>query len=155
MTDINTLIDKDALEQLKNIDPKLALAELTSKLSAVTTSSKSSDNDEEEDSSDDDNDVPSHNTLKSNAQKEADEKRKKLREKIKNMSNARKGREFALKKDINMIKETAMMNNMGQNGQNVDVASIMMQMIGGMAQNSKQKKKMKKSIDKMMDKMES
>ena len=147
MTDLNTLIDKDALEQLKNIDPKLALAELTSKLSSVT---HKQDNDEE-DSDDDNDEIPSHEKMQKDAQKEAEENRKKLRAKINNMKNARKGREYALKKDINMIKETSMLNNVGKD---MDISSIMMQMVGGMGQSSKQRKKMKKMVDKMVDKME-
>jgi len=151
MTELNQLLDKDLIEKFKDVDPNAALAELTSKLAKVSTKNSSS----EDNDSDDDNDANDDTNETSSApqpQMVGDANRKKLREKLKSMRDARRGRDFALQKDINMIKENSMYQNMGNN---MDVSKVMMQMIGNMGHSSKQKKMMKKRVDKMLEKMES
>lgn len=152
MTELNQLLDKDVIEKLKDVDPNAALAELTSKLAKVSTKNNSNEENDSDDDNDDTNDDTNEASSGPQPQIVGDANRKKLREKLKSMRDARRGRDFALQKDINMIKENSMYQNMGNN---MDVSKVMMQMIGNMGHSSKQKKMMKKRVDKMLEKMES
>jgi hypothetical protein len=151
---LESLVDKDDLSSLKNVDPAKILEELTSKLknTSIDNSVKTEKAPFVEDVSDDeDSDEDDKNLLKlkEDAQKRRQELVKKLRQKTKTMSNNRKGKEHVLKNDISSIKENPMYKDMGTS----DISKLMEQMIGNTAQTSKQKKMMKNKIEKMMEKM--
>jgi len=151
---LESLVNKDDLTSLKNVDPAKILEELTSKLkntnldNSVKTEKAPfvEDVSDDEDSDEDDKNLLK---LKEDAQKRRQELVQKLRQKTRSMSNNRKGKEHVLKNDISSIKENPMYKNMG----NVDISKLMEQMIGNTAQTSKQKKMMKNKIEKMMEKM--
>jgi hypothetical protein len=151
---LESLVDKNDLTSLKNVDPSKILEELTSKLknTNIDNSVKPEKAPFVEDVSDDeDSDEDDKNLLKlkEEAQKHRAELLQKLRQKTRSMSNNRKGKEHVLKNDISSIKENPMYKDMG----NVDISKMMAQMIGNTAQTSKQKKMMKNKIEKMMEKM--
>jgi hypothetical protein len=156
---LESLVNKDDLSSLKNVDPSKILEELTSKLknSNFDNSVKTEkpvlveDVSDDEDSDDDNTDKDDKNLLKlkEDAQKRRQELVQKLRQKTRAMSNNRKGKEHVLKNDIDSIKENPMYKNMGS----TDISKLMEQMIGNTAQTSKQKKMMKNKIEKMMEKM--
>ena len=149
---LESLVDKDDLSSLKNVDPAKILEELTSKLkntsinNTVKTPFVEDVSDDEEDSDEDDKKLLK---LKEDAQKNRQELLQKLRKKTRAMSNNRKGKEHVLKNDISSIKENPMYKDMGT----TDISKLMEQMIGNTAQTSKQKKMMKNKIEKMMEKM--
>jgi hypothetical protein len=152
---LESLVDKDDLSSLKNVDPAKILEELNSKLKNTnldntvktekTVLVEDVSDDEEED--DDDKNLVK---LKEDAQKRRQELVQKLRQKTRAMSNNRKGKEHVLKNDISSIKENPMYKGMGTE----DIAKMMQQMIGNTAQTAKQKKMMKNKIEKMMEKMD-
>ena len=152
---LESLVDKDDLSSLKNVDPAKILEELNSKLKNTnldnTVKTEKAPfvedvSDEEEDSDEDDKNLLK---LKEEAQKRRQELVQKLRKKTRAMSNNRKGKEHVLKNDISSIKENPMYKDMGS----ADISKLMEQMIGNTAQTSKQKKMMKNKIEKMMEKM--
>jgi hypothetical protein len=151
---LESLVDKDDLSSLKNVDPSKILEELTSKLkntnldNTVKTEKTPfvEDVSDDEDSEDDDKNLLK---LKEDSQKRRAELVQKLRQKRRSMSNNRKGKEHVLKNDISSIKENPMYKDLG----NVDIGKMMAQMVGNTAQTSKQKKMMKNKIEKMMEKM--
>jgi hypothetical protein len=152
---LESLVNKDDLSSLKNVDPAKILEELTSKLknTNIDNSVKTEKpvlvedvSDDDEDSEDDDKNLLK---LKEDAQKRRQELVQKLRQKTRAMSNNRKGKEHVLKNDISSIKENPMYKNMGT----ADISKLMEQMIGSTAQTSKQKKMMKNKLEKMMEKM--
>lgn len=156
---LESLVNKDDLSSLKNVDPSKILEELTSKLknTNLDTNVKTEktpiveDVSEDEDTDEDDTDKDDKNLLKlkEDAQKRRQELVQKLRQKTRAMSNNRKGKEHVLKNDISSIKENPMYKNLGT----TDISKMMEQMIGNTAQTSKQKKMMKNKIEKMMEKM--
>ncbi len=153
---LESLVNKDDLESLKNVDPAKILEELNSKLknpninNTVKTEKpvivEDVSDDEDDESTDDEEKLLK---LKAEAQKRREELVQKLRKKTKAMSNSRKGKEHVLKNDISSIKENPMYKDMGT----ADISKLMEQMIGNTAQTSKQKKMMKNKIEKMMEKM--
>jgi hypothetical protein len=151
---LESLVDKDDLSSLKNVDPSKILEELTSKLKNTnldnTVKSEKApfveDVSDDEDSEDDDKNLLK---LKEESQKRRAELVQKLRQKRRSMSNNRKGKEHVLKNDISSIKENPMYKDMG----NVDIGKMMAHMVGNTAQTSKQKKMMKNKIEKMIEKM--
>ena len=153
---LESLVDKDDLSSLKNVDPAKILEELNSKLKNTNLDNNVKTqksvlvedvSDDEEDSDEDDKNLLK---LKEDAQKRRQELVQKLRQKTRAMSNNRKGKEHVLKNDISSIKENPMYKDMGT----ADISKLMAQMIGNTAQSSKQKKMMKNKIEKMMEKME-
>ena len=152
---LESLVDKDDLSSLKNVDPSKILEELNSKLkntnldNTVKTEKAPFVEDVSDDDDDSDEDDKNLLKLKEDAQKRRQELVQKLRQKTRSMSNNRKGKEHVLKNDISSIKENPMYKDMG----NVDISKMMAQMIGNTAQTSKQKKMMKNKIEKMMEKM--
>jgi len=153
---LESLVDKDDLSSLKNVDPSKILEELTSKLkntnldNTVKTQKPVLVEDVSDDDEDSDEDDKNLLKLKEDAQKRRQELVQKLRQKTRAMSNNRKGKEHVLKNDISSIKENPMYKDMGT----ADISKLMAQMIGNTAQSSKQKKMMKNKIEKMMEKME-
>ena len=148
---LETLVNKDDLSSLKNVDPAKILEELTSKLKNTSIKNEKAPfvedvSDDEEDSDEDDKNLLK---LKEDAQKHRQELLQKLRKKTRAMSNNRKGKEHVLKNDISSIKENPMYKDMGT----ADISKLMEQMIGNTSQTSKQKKMMKNKIEKMMEKM--
>jgi hypothetical protein len=151
---LESLVDKDDLTSLKNVDPSKILEELTSKLKNTNLDNRVKpekapfveDVSDDEDSEDDDKNLLK---LKEESQKRRAELVQKLRQKRKSMSNNRKGKEHVLKNDISSIKENPMYKDMG----NVDIGKMMAHMVGNTAQTSKQKKMMKNKIEKMIEKM--
>ena len=147
---LESLVDKDDLSSLKNVDPAKILEELNSKLKNTSAKTEKApfveDVSDDEDSDEDDKNLLK---LKEDAQKHRQELVKKLRQKTRTMSNNRKGKEHVLKNDISSIKENPMYKDMGT----ADISKLMEQMIGNTAQTSKQKKMMKNKIEKMMEKM--
>jgi hypothetical protein len=147
---LESLVNKDDLSSLKNVDPAKILEELTSKLKNTSIKNEKApfveDVSDDEDSDEDDKNLLK---LKEDAQKRRQELVKKLRQKTKTMSNNRKGKEHVLKNDISSIKENPMYKDMGTS----DISKLMEQMIGNTAQTSKQKKMMKNKIEKMMEKI--
>jgi len=149
---LESLVNKDDLSSLKNVDPAKILEELTSKLkntnldNSVKTPFVEDVSDDDEDSDEDDKNLLK---LKEDAQKHRQELLQKLRKKTRAMSNNRKGKEHVLKNDISTIKENPMYKDIGT----ADISKLMEQMIGNTAQTSKQKKMMKNKIEKMMEKM--
>jgi len=152
---LESLVNKDDLSSLKNVDPAKILEELTSKLKNTNIDTNTDNNVKtpfvEDVSDDEDSDEDDKNLLKlkEDAQKRRQELVQKLRQKRKAMSNNRKGKEHVLKNDISSIKENPMYKDMGT----TDISKLMEQMIGNTAQTSKQKKMMKNKIEKMMEKM--
>ena len=150
---LESLVNKDDLESLKNVDPAKILEELNSKLKNpnINNSIKTEKPVIVEDVSDDEStdDEERLLKLKADAQKRREELVQKLRKKTKAMSNNRKGKEHVLKNDISSIKENPMYKDMGT----ADISKLMEQMIGNTAQTSKQKKMMKNKIEKMMEKI--
>lgn len=150
---LESLVNKDDLESLKNVDPAKILEELNSKLKNpnINNSIKTEKPVIVEDVSDDEStdDEERLLKLKADAQKHREELVQKLRKKTKAMSNNRKGKEHVLKNDISSIKENPMYKDMGT----ADISKLMEQMIGNTAQTSKQKKMMKNKIEKMMEKI--
>ena len=150
---LESLVNKDDLESLKNVDPAKILEELNSKLknpninNTVKTEKPVIVEDVSDDESTDDEERLLK--LKAEAQKHREELVQKLRKKTKAMSNSRKGKEHVLKNDISSIKENPMYKDMGT----ADISKLMEQMIGNTAQTSKQKKMMKNKIEKMMEKI--
>jgi len=150
---LESLVNKDDLESLKNVDPAKILEELNSKLknpninNTVKTEKPVIVEDVSDDESTDDEEKLLK--LKAEAQKHREELVQKLRKKTKAMSNSRKGKEHVLKNDISSIKENPMYKDMGT----ADISKLMEQMIGNTAQTSKQKKMMKNKIEKMMEKI--
>ena len=153
---LESLVDKDDLTSLKNVDPSKILEELTSKLKNTNLDNSIKPekapfvedvSDDEEDSDEDDKNLLK---LKEDSQKRRAELLQKLRQKTRTMSNNRKGKEHVLKNDISSIKENPMYKGMGTE----DIGKMMQQMIGNTAQTSKQKKMMKNKIEKMMEKMQ-
>jgi hypothetical protein len=155
---LESLVDKDDLSSLKNVDPAKILEELNSKLkntnldNTVKTEKPVLVEDVSDDDDDEDSDQDEKNLLKlkEDAQKRRQELVQKLRQKTRTMSNNRKGKEHVLKNDISSIKENPMYKGMGTE----DIGKMMQQMIGNTAQTAKQKKMMKNKIEKMMEKME-
>jgi hypothetical protein len=151
---LESLVDKDDLTSLKNVDPSKILEELTSKLKNTNLDNSVKpekapfveDVSDDEDSEDDDKNLLK---LKEESQKRRAELVQKLRQKTRSMSNNRKGKEHVLKNDISSIKENPMYKDMG----NVDIGKMMAHMVGNTAQTSKQKKIMKNKIEKMIEKM--
>jgi len=144
---LENLLNKDDLKNMKNVDPTKMLEELNSKLNDVNLNN----DDESTDNNTDDEDDNNLLKLKEDAQKRRKELVDKLKSKRRTMQNNRKGKDYALKSNIETIKENPMYKNMG----NIDIAKVMQQMAGGLgAQSSKQKKMMKKKIDNMVNKME-
>jgi hypothetical protein len=151
---LESLVDKDDLTSLKNVDPSKILEELTSKLKNTNLDNSVKpekapfveDVSDDEDSEDDDKNLLK---LKEDSQKRRAELLQKLRQKTRSMSNNRKGKEHVLKNDISSIKENPMYKDMG----NVDIGKMMAHMVGNTAQTSKQKKIMKNKIEKMIEKM--
>jgi len=149
---LESLVDKDDLESLKNVDPAKILEELNSKLkntNTVKTEKAPFVEDVSDDDEDSDEDDKNLLKLKEDAQKHRQELLQKLRKKTRAMSNNRKGKEHILKNDISSIKENPMYKDMGT----TDISKLMEQMIGNTAQTSKQKKMMKNKIEKMMEKI--
>ena len=148
---LESLVDKDDLSSLKNVDPSKILEELTSKLKNTNLDNTVKTPFVEDVSDDEDSDEDDKNLLKlkEDAQKHRQELLQKLRKKTRAMSNNRKGKEHVLKNDISSIKENPMYKDMGT----TDISKLMEQMIGNTAQTSKQKKMMKNKIEKMMEKM--
>lgn len=152
---LESLVDKDDLASLKNVDPAKILEELTSKLkntnldNTVKTEKPILVEDVSDDEEDSDEDDKNLLKLKEDAQKNRQELLQKLRKKTRAMSNNRKGKEHVLKNDISTIKENPMYKDMGT----ADISKLMEQMIGNTSQTSKQKKMMKNKIEKMMEKM--
>ena len=152
---LESLVDKDDLASLKNVDPSKILEELTSKLkntnldNSVKTEKTPFVEDVSDDDEDSDEDDKNLLKLKEDAQKHRQELLQKLRKKTRAMSNNRKGKEHVLKNDIETIKENPMYKDMGT----ADISKLMEQMIGNTSQTSKQKKMMKNKIEKMMEKM--
>ena len=153
---LESLVNKDDLESLKNVDPAKILEELNSKLKNpnINNTVKTEKPVIVEDVSDDEDDESTDDEerllkLKAEAQKHREELVQKLRKKTKAMSNSRKGKEHVLKNDISSIKENPMYKDMGT----ADISKLMEQMIGNTAQTSKQKKMMKNKIEKMMEKI--
>jgi hypothetical protein len=150
---LESLVNKDDLESLKNVDPAKILEELNSKLKNpnINNTIKTEKPVVVEDVSDDEStdDEEKLLKLKAEAQKHREELVQKLRKKTKAMSNSRKGKEHVLKNDISSIKENPMYKDMGT----ADISKLMEQMIGNTAQTSKQKKMMKNKIEKMMEKI--
>lgn len=153
---LESLVDKDDLDSLKNVDPSKILEELNSKLKNpnINNSIKTEKPPIVEDVSDDDDDTDKDDKnllkLKEDSQKRRQELVQKLRQKTRAMSNNRKGKEYILKNDVTSIKENPMYKNMGT----ADISKIMEQMIGNTAKTSKQKKLMKNKLEKMMEKIE-
>jgi transcriptional regulator with AAA-type ATPase domain len=152
---LESLVDKDDLSSLKNVDPAKILEELNSKLKNTNLDNNVKTqksvlvedvSDDEEDSDEDDKNLLK---LKEDAQKRRQELVQKLRQKTRAMSNNRKGKEHVLKNDISSIKENPMYKGMGTE----DIGKMMQQMIGNTAQTAKQKKMMKNKIEKMMEKI--
>lgn len=151
---LESLVNKDDLESLKNVDPAKILEELNSKLKNpnINNTVKTEKPVIVEDVSDDEESTDDEERLlklKAEAQKHREELVQKLRKKTKAMSNSRKGKEHVLKNDISSIKENPMYKDMGT----ADISKLMEQMIGNTAQTSKQKKMMKNKIEKMMEKI--
>ena len=149
---LESLVDKDDLESLKNVDPAKILEELNSKLkntNTVKTEKAPFVEDVSDDDEDSDEDDKNLLKLKEDAQKHRQELLQKLRKKTRAMSNNRKGKEHVLKNDISSIKENPMYKDMGT----ADISKLMEQMIGNTSQTSKQKKMMKNKIEKMMEKI--
>lgn len=150
---LESLVNKEDLDSLKNVDPSKILEELNSKLKNpnINNSIKIDKPVIVEDVSDDDStdDEAKLLKLKEDAQKRRQELVQKLRQKTRTMSNNRKGKEHVLKNDIASIKENPMYKDMNT----TDISKLMEQMIGNTAQTSKQKKMMKNKIEKMMEKM--
>ena len=149
---LESLVNKDDLESLKNVDPAKILEELNSKLKNPNINNTVKpviveDVSDDDESSDDEERLLK---LKAEAQKHRQELVQKLRQKTRTMANNRKGKEHVLKNDISSIKENPMYKDMGTE----DISKLMAQMIGNTAQTSKQKKMMKNKIEKMMDKIE-
>jgi hypothetical protein len=149
---LESLVNKDDLSSLKNVDPAKILEELTSKLKNTNIDNNVKTpfvEDVSDDEDSDDEDDKNLLKLKEDAQKRRQELVQKLRQKTRGMSNNRKGKEHVLKNDISTIKENPMYKDMGT----ADISKLMEQMIGNTAQTSKQKKMMKNKIEKMMEKM--
>jgi hypothetical protein len=152
---LESLVDKDDLASLKNVDPAKILEELNSKLkntnldNTVKTEKAPFVEDVSDDEEDSDEDDKNLLKLKEDAQKHRQELLQKLRKKTRAMSNNRKGKEHVLKNDISSIKENPMYKDMGT----ADISKLMEQMIGNTSQTSKQKKMMKNKIEKMMEKI--
>lgn len=150
---LESLVNKEDLDSLKNVDPSKILEELNSKLKNPNINNiiKIDKPVIVEDVSDDDStdDEAKLLKLKEDAQKRRQELVQKLRQKTRTMSNNRKGKEHVLKNDIASIKENPMYKDMNT----TDISKLMEQMIGNTAQTSKQKKMMKNKIEKMMEKM--
>jgi len=157
---LENLLNKDDLKNMKNVNPTKILEELNSKLNDVNlnnvdknNNNKNVNNEEEstDDNTDDDEDDNNLLKLKEDSQKRRKELVDKLRSKRRTMQNNRKGKDYALKNNIETIKENPMYKNMG----NIDISKVMQQIAGNLgAQSSKQKKMIKKKIDNMVNKME-
>ncbi len=94
-----------------------------------------------------------HQNNNNNVQK--DDAKKRLRDKLNSMQNARMGKSFQQEEQIKQMKNNSLLRSVGSMGDNVDINLMVDQIMKeqNLPNNTKQRKYVKRQVEELMEKM--